>query len=287
MKFRAAFQFPDIEDGGHASREEMLVVNSAGYEETDDPGGTMHRKKGRKDYYLAYNHSGRMKVKTGGIIREAAAGSVFLYKPYEEQYYGQYDKNCLMANYWVHFTGYGAADLLMKAGMQEGALYEAGIFQELPPLFDAMISEIADRKPHYAEISASILQQIVYLISQRLTLNEQLLRIQGKEMLLSESLHFLQKHYMKPVTVRELADLCGLSVSRFAVLFKAYTGQSPKQYLIWFRLQKAKEFLAASALNIRQISALTGFDDQLYFSRVFRKFEGTTPTLYREMKKQG
>lgn len=286
MQFRVGYQFPDIDDKGHASKEEAIIVNSAGYEEEDDPGGTLSRKRGRVDYYLAYNHAGKMKVKMEGVVREVEAGSVFLYKPYEEQYYGQYDRRRRMANYWVHFTGFGIVDLLMKAGIPGSGIYVTGPLDELPPLFERMIAEIVQRKPYFPAIAAAILQQIVYLISQRLTLNEKLQKLQGRELMLSKALQFMHANYMRPIAVSQLATLCGLSRSRFADLFKQETGQSPQQYAISLRLQKAKEFLGGTSLNIRQISMLCGYDDQLYFSRLFRKYGGVTPSQYREIVRE-
>lgn len=282
MKYRVAYQFPDTDDVGYASKSDALIVNSAGYEETDDPGGTLLRKKGRTDYYLAYNHAGKMKVKINGAIREAEAGSVFLYLPYEEQYYGQVDKATRMANYWVHFTGYGVSDLLLKAGMPNSGLFATGVMEELPPLFEAMIAELAERRPHFSDISSALLQQIVFRVSQRLATNERQGKLKGKELLVSETMGFIRRRYMKDVTVSELAHRSGLSASRFSAVFKEQTGQSPQRYLIGFRLQKAKEYLTSTTLNIRQISALSGFDDQLYFSKLFRKYEGMTPSQFRE-----
>jgi len=93
LKYTEGYQIYDPEDKGFATREERLFVNHCGYYEFDEPYGATHRKHGRKDYYLSYNHSGKMKVKSKQKIYEIGEGTVFVYRPYEEQYYGQANKD--------------------------------------------------------------------------------------------------------------------------------------------------------------------------------------------------
>jgi transcriptional regulator GlxA family with amidase domain len=71
-----------------------------------------------------------------------------------------------------------------------------------------------------------------------------------------------------------------LSPNRYSNVFKESTGTSPQQYLIDLRLQKAKELLSHTSLNIRQIASLTGFNNQLYLSRLFKKYESIPPSDY-------
>ena len=68
--------------------------------------------------------------------------------------------------------------------------------------------------------------------------------------------------------------------SHTANFFKNYTNDSPKRYLLSQRLEKAKEILAGGA-SVKEASLRTGFDDQLYFSRIFKKKTGISPTMYR------
>lgn len=67
-----------------------------------------------------------------------------------------------------------------------------------------------------------------------------------------------------------MADYCKLSQSSFSHMFKDRMGMSPMHYLNYQRIEKAKDFLLSNSMTISNISRLVGFDDPLYFSRVFK-----------------
>lgn len=115
MKLIASHRVSENDDTGTLDSKSFILVNCTGYDEFDEPCQPCHRKKGRDDYYLAYTHNGFMLVRFSRKDYYLGEGDLFLYKPHEEQYYGQVDKeNC--SSYWVHFTGYGAHEAKVKAG---------------------------------------------------------------------------------------------------------------------------------------------------------------------------
>lgn len=79
----------------------------------------------------------------------------------------------------------------------------------------------------------------------------------------------------------DLARQAGLSKSRLSAIFKAHTGFSVMDYYAQMRIQTACQLLNNTSLNIKQISAELGFEDQYYFSRVFNKIMGMPPSAYR------
>jgi AraC family transcriptional regulator len=82
-------------------------------------------------------------------------------------------------------------------------------------------------------------------------------------------------------TVAEMAAKVGLSPLHFQKLFKQVTGVSPIHYLNDLRLEKARELLETSFLQIKQIGVQTGLTNDSHFSRDFKRKYGTTPTKYR------
>lgn len=279
MNYQYAYRVPDPFDKGHYSREEYLIVNSIGYE-YDEPSGAANRVHGRHDYLLSYLHCGSMKVRIGDDERTVPAGTVFIGKPYERQYYAKTGKEPT-GSYWLHFTGYGVADLLIKAKLGQESFFAIGVNDDIPRLFERITREEAERQPSFEHISASLLQELLFTVSRKLSIREQVERLNPQERMLYASFHLLHKNYARKLTVRELAAQAGFSASRFTSIFKQYTGVSPQQYLIRYRLQKAKDLMRHTQLNIRQIASLVGFDDQLYFSRLFKKHEGVAPLDYR------
>lgn len=68
----------------------------------------------------------------------------------------------------------------------------------------------------------------------------------------------------------------------FFRLFKESTGQIPSNHILMLRIQKAKQLLAESDMPIREISTVCGFDNEFYFSNVFKKQTALAPSVFRK-----
>ena len=89
----------------------------------------------------------------------------------------------------------------------------------------------------------------------------------------------LHKH--SNLSLEELAALCSLSLSSFKRAFKKIYNDNPTNYFIQEKLKKAKELLTISDLSIAEVAYEAGFNDPLYFTRLFKKREGVPPSAYR------
>ncbi len=83
------------------------------------------------------------------------------------------------------------------------------------------------------------------------------------------------------VTVTEVAKYIGLNRSHFSTIFKAKLNQSPQQFILEYKLDKAKIYLKDSHLSLRDISTLVGYDSQDAFSKAFKAHFGVTPSHFR------
>ncbi len=95
---------------------------------------------------------------------------------------------------------------------------------------------------------------------------------------------FINANLEEDLSLAEIAEIADLSQFHFARAFRKSTGQTPQQYLMQQRIERAKELLANDALPIVEISLRTGFKNQSHFTTLFRKFTKFTPKLWREMK---
>ncbi len=96
-------------------------------------------------------------------------------------------------------------------------------------------------------------------------------------------LDLMNEHYNQDKGLNFYADACFLSVSRFSHWFKQQMGMSPAKYINDLRIGYAKSYLTAYYTNsIEYVSRQCGYKDQHYFSRVFKKNVGMTPTEYRK-----
>ena len=96
----------------------------------------------------------------------------------------------------------------------------------------------------------------------------------------------LQYHFHEPVSLEDLSQLTGLNPQYLSVLFKKETGRSVTAYIRDLRLSSARELLRSTSLTIGQIAETVGYEDPLYFSRVFQKEYRQSPRNYRNGAKQ-
>ncbi|MBX9849750.1 MAG: AraC family transcriptional regulator, partial [Rhodocyclaceae bacterium] len=92
---------------------------------------------------------------------------------------------------------------------------------------------------------------------------------------------FMSDHLQDDLVLVDLAKLVDLSASHFARAFRQSTGLPPHRWLVKHRLERARELLGQSELDIAEIALLCGFGDQSHFTLTFRKAVGTTPGAYR------
>ena len=99
---------------------------------------------------------------------------------------------------------------------------------------------------------------------------------------IDEILHFIHEHYQQHLSVTDIANLFKIERRHLAYIFKRYTGMSPLNYLTEYRIRRSKELLRQEDYSITKVAELVGFEDNLYFSRIFKKRTGYSPSAYRE-----
>lgn len=84
------------------------------------------------------------------------------------------------------------------------------------------------------------------------------------------------------LTLEQLAEAVGLGRTRFSQMFRKSTGQSPHQFVLGHRIERAKEMLRSAEMRILDVAVACGFKTQQHFARVFRHLCGISPTEYRQ-----
>ena len=92
----------------------------------------------------------------------------------------------------------------------------------------------------------------------------------------------IKEHYTENITLTGLAEKYAISVSYLSELLKEHLQLSFSEYISSKRIQKAKELLADESLSIEQIAEQTGYNDYFYFTKVFKKNTGISPSKYRK-----
>lgn len=103
--------------------------------------------------------------------------------------------------------------------------------------------------------------------------------------LITEAKEFIVKNYQEEtLSLSDVADQVGLSSSHFSTTFKQETGKSFVEFLTSVRMDKAKEMLCFTDMKASQISYEVGYKDPHYFSYLFKKTQGCTPSEYRSRR---
>lgn len=98
---------------------------------------------------------------------------------------------------------------------------------------------------------------------------------------LKHVLLYMEEHFARKLTVRELADVAGMSEGHFSRVFRSYMRQTPVAYLNRYRLRHAAGRLLGSDLPVSEVALESGFDNFSYFIKQFRAVYGCTPRAYR------
>lgn len=93
----------------------------------------------------------------------------------------------------------------------------------------------------------------------------------------------MQKHYRENLKISDLAGLVSMNVDYISTVFGKKTGMTPVLYLQNIRVEQAKRMLLSSKLSVSEIALQSGFADDAYFIRVFKRLTGHTPSAYRKM----
>ncbi len=235
------------------------------------------RASGRLDYQLIYVTRGRGIFTLSDRELEVPAGSIVLYRPHEPQLYS-YSFQDKTSVYWIHFTGNNIENLLNQFDIHSGYI---GNSIQIKDLFQEIIQELQLKKTDFNNIVKADFEKLLALIHRCMQTdvvenrNDQLL-----ERLIIE----LNHSYNKTWTITSMAEFCNLSEGYFSHYFKDKLGVAPMKYLTTLRIEKAKFLLSESDVPVSNIASSLGYQDVLYFSRIFKKAVGESPTAYRDLQ---
>jgi AraC-like DNA-binding protein len=101
---------------------------------------------------------------------------------------------------------------------------------------------------------------------------------------IEQSIAYMLRHLDEPLQVATLAARASISPSHFFALFKRQIGCAPIDYFIRLRMQHACRLLDETMLSVKEVSAMLGYADPFYFSRIFKSVNHIAPSEYRLLK---
>lgn len=104
--------------------------------------------------------------------------------------------------------------------------------------------------------------------------------------IMHRSINYIERNHAKKLSLQQVAAYAGYSPSYYSRLFREELGCTFGSFLNQLRVDKSKALLLSTTLSGAEISGLVGFEDQSYFSRVFKRYTGVTPDQYRKRKRR-
>ncbi len=184
--------------------------------------------------------------------------------------------------YWVHFTGSNADFFAHQSASGERVFsVDSDAMSTLQGLFTecykALMTGFVLERMVYASQTLHHLLGCLFFNNRAFSPTLQTSHFHN----LDATLVYLSNNVHKPLTLAEMARHADLSPSHFSRLFKEQTSYSPIDYFIHLKVQHACRLLFLTNLTVYEIGYELGYEDSAYFSRLFKKVVGMSPTVYR------
>lgn len=258
-----------------------IAVTSCGYYRVySRPTVSTERPNGRKDYQLLYIATGKGHFYFDGKERILTEGNMILYRPHEPQMY-YYHASDKIEVYWVHFTGRDVEAVLKKYGLPETEnVFYTGTSPDYQCIYREMIQELQLCRANYEELLSLTLMRFFIMINRFIDEGKK----SGSDIQneIERATHYFNENYNKPINIDEYAESRHISTCWFIRSFKQILKVTPMQYILSLRMANAQSLLETTEDSISEIAEAVGYDNPLYFSRIFRKNVGVSPSEYRK-----
>ncbi len=224
---------------------------------------------------LFYCTKGKGILRTADGVYEIKGGTgFFLPASYPHEYYPDGD---VWDNHWIIPGGYACDEMLRGMGLDRLRVFTLDNTDRL----DSIFSDIHNVLLHDG-ISGNI-RASGYLYDLLIEFDRQLNHIGTvkTDPPLRKCIDFINTGYQQKITMDDLCALTGMTKQHICRLFRTVLGARPMEYTAKRRIQAAKELLSGSDRSIEEIAELTGFGSSSYFCKLFRRYEGITPTQFR------
>jgi len=237
-----------------------------------------------RDHYLFhYVASGRGVLRCRSGEYSVNAHEIFMIMPDEVTFY-QADEEDPWYYFWFGLSGHDMKEFVRSLGFTNRnrvvayhCFNEYAIDLAIKKMVKHRIETLSDRLYETGRI-----YELAAWIRKSREQHGKIVFSEEPERYLQVACNYIDKNFMRHLDVSVLADYLGIDRTHLFRVFDRSYGCGPKAYIINKRMEKAKELLKTSRLNIKIIASSVGYSDQYLFSKIFKKNVGMTPTQYRK-----
>lgn len=246
----------------------------------------VERPSGSPQHIIIYNVEGSGWMEMGGK-KIAVEPSQFIVIPAGTPHRYAANENDPWTIYWFHFKGELAAHIVGLI-QQNARSYKPNLSynENRIKLFEEIYSNL---EKGYGSDNLRYVNMIFYHFLSSLLYEDKFNSADKKkeEDIIDLTIDLMQKKTHTVISLQELSDFAGLSISHFSATFRERTGYSPIEYFNHLKIQKACQYLLFTGMTVKETAIQLGIEDQYYFSRMFSKLMGMSPVEYRKRNKSG
>jgi len=239
------------------------------------------RPQGMKGYIINLTIKGRGQVFSGEEAFECEPGDLLLFQPKTSHYYGRAPESDCWHHRWIYFRprAYWSSWLVWqdeKRGVGRLRLPER-LWAEFERLFTTIEQTHTSGKRFAEELAMNLLERLLLRAVEEDPRSHQQIR----DPRIIEACQYVTNNLAGELKIDEVANHVCLSPSRLAHLFREQMGINLLRWREDQRIIRARLLLQTTQEPIATVGRIVGYDDQLYFSRVFRKRVGVSPSDFR------
>ena len=256
-------------------------------------GPEWNREVGGRDrffkIYLPLAGSGRLEL--DGEERELSPGFIYFFSGWHLQ--RQRCPEC-METLWIHFLPDSILlqhILLHSARFRrlplDGKEWVCSAFEAVPSLFTPYVESeknTARMRPDVPDaVVCALKSAVLFLISDLLRGCDvhHLLETRQRMSRLQKALDFMDRQFLENPPLREIAAQVHMAPNYFHRIFRNTFGITPFEYMLNKRMSVARELLGFSSMTVREVAERAGYEDEFYFSKIFKKQSGFSPAQFR------
>ncbi len=260
-----------------------LSVYQFGYEECAK--GHSFGPANRDHFLLHFIKKGKGEFRTESGSYSLTGGQGFMISPDKISSYKADDEDPWVY-FWIGFGGVDAEHYMRDIGISaENPVFSFEKWDIIENIFNNLRSLDKNLLSHRLKMMGNLFMLIAEMAENvsQLDIKRKVI-FNSKEEYVKNAVGYIEKNFSGKLSISEVVKYVGLNRSYFGVIFKEIMGISPIDYLVNYRIDRAKKYLSDDSMSVGDVARSVGYDDTLAFSKIFKRKVKMSPREYQKTK---
>ena len=279
MSDKTIFLQASFENADYTQSDKPIVVGVCGqYKPVEKEKISVRYPEGRVGFRLYYVAMGHAHFRSGCRSMTVGPGHLVFCRPLKSQSMSLQRQDHPDV-YMIELHGTLVDPILKALTLRDSFVSFVGMQTTFTLLFDKLIREASNADFVTGLLCSGIAMELLAEFGRGMSREPVVLA--DTELSIRQSVEEMTMNFAANDSVDEYARRCNMSVSYYIRQFKAFTGRSPQQFIIGMRMNRACQMLEDTSFRISEVAQHIGYENPLYFSRLFKKMTGESPVAYR------